>query len=136
MHGIQRIQKIRPVRDEIIITAMKFVTYLTALFELRNTNFLPILSPYGTFNCKLLLSRNRALVLSWFEAWRKRRYPKSFVAKLTEAEAETAETQVWLDYALACNYINLAEYKPLYEKYEHIVAMLIAIYTNPDKWKL
>ena len=70
------------------------------------------------------------------EAWRKRRYPKSFVAKLNDAEAEAAETQVWLDYALACNYINLAEYKPLYEKYEHLIAMLITIYTNPDQWKL
>ena len=49
------------------------------------------------------------------ETWRKRRYPKSFVAKLNDAEAEVAETQVWLDYALTCNYINLAEYKPLYE---------------------
>jgi hypothetical protein len=40
MHGKQQTLEIRPVRDEIIITAMKFVTYLTALFELRNTNFL------------------------------------------------------------------------------------------------
>ena len=58
------VKKIHPVRDEIIITAMKFVTYLTALFELRNVNFLPILSPYGTFHCKLVPSRNRAFVLS------------------------------------------------------------------------
>ncbi len=43
------------------------------------------------------------------EAWRKRRYPKSFAAKLNDAEAEVSETQVWLDYALACNYINLTE---------------------------
>ncbi len=64
MHVIQQTQKIHPVRDEIIITAMKFVTYLTALFELRNVNFLPILSPYGTFHCKLLPSRNRDFVLS------------------------------------------------------------------------
>ena len=28
MHVIQQTQKIHPVRDEIIITAMKFVTYL------------------------------------------------------------------------------------------------------------
>ena len=70
------------------------------------------------------------------EAWRKRRYPKSFVAKLNDAEAKVAETQVWLDYALAFNYINLAEYKPLYEKYEHLIAMLITIYTNSDQWKL
>jgi len=95
---------------------MKFVTYLTALFELRNTNFLPILSPYGTWHCKLVPSRNRVFVLSWFEAWRKRRYPKSFVEKLNDAEAEAAETQVWFDYTLACNYIDLDEYKPLYEK--------------------
>jgi|GEM_PF-1628509 len=64
-----------------------------------------------------------------------RRYPKSFVAKLDDAEAEVAETQVWLDYALACNYINLAEYKPLYEKYEHIIAMLITIYTTNGNYE-
>ena len=55
-------QEIRPVRDEIIITAMKFITYLTAIFELRNANFLPILSPYGTFHCKLVLSCHLSIV--------------------------------------------------------------------------
>ncbi|MBZ9729084.1 four helix bundle protein [Salegentibacter sp. JZCK2] len=39
------------------------------------------------------------------EAWRKRKYPKSFVSKLVDCEGEAAETQVWLDYALACEYI-------------------------------
>ncbi len=34
------------------------------------------------------------------EAFRKRRYPKSFVSKLSDAEGEAAETQVWLDYSL------------------------------------
>lgn len=38
------------------------------------------------------------------EAWRKRRYPKSFVAKLSDSDGEAAETQVWLEYALGCNY--------------------------------
>ena len=37
------------------------------------------------------------------EAFRKRRYPKAFVAKLSDSEGEAAETQVWLDYALECN---------------------------------
>ena len=40
------------------------------------------------------------------EAWRKRRYPKSFVAKLSDSDGEAAETQVWLEYALGCNYIG------------------------------
>ena len=69
------------------------------------------------------------------EAWRKRRYPKSFVAKLNDAEGEAAETQVWLDYALACNYFDEAEHKPLYDKYEHIIAMLVNIYTKPEQWR-
>jgi four helix bundle protein len=34
------------------------------------------------------------------EAFRKRKYPKSFVAKLSDSEGEAAETQVWLDYAI------------------------------------
>jgi four helix bundle protein len=39
------------------------------------------------------------------EAFRKRKYPKSFIAKLCDAEGEAAETMVWLDYALAAQYL-------------------------------
>ena len=68
------------------------------------------------------------------EAWRKRRYPKSFVAKLTDSEGEAAETQVWLDYALECKYIENDKYAPLYDRYEHILAMLTNMSTQPEKW--
>jgi four helix bundle protein len=68
------------------------------------------------------------------EAWRKRRYPKSFVAKLTDSEGEAVETQVWLDYALECKYIDPEEYAPLYDKYEHLLAMLTNMSTQPEKW--
>ena len=40
------------------------------------------------------------------EAFRKRRYPKAFISKLSDSEGEAAETQVWLDYALKCGYIT------------------------------
>ena len=40
------------------------------------------------------------------EAFRKRRYPKLFISKLSDSEGEAAETQVWLDYAYACKYID------------------------------
>lgn len=33
------------------------------------------------------------------EAWRKRRYPAHFVSKLSDADTEAAETEVWLDFA-------------------------------------
>ena len=70
------------------------------------------------------------------EAWRKRKYPKSFVAKLSDSEGEAAETQVWLDYALKCDYITKNEYNLLYDKYEHIIAMLINMSTKPEQWKI
>ena len=68
------------------------------------------------------------------EGWRKRRYPKSFVAKLSDSEGEAAETQVWIDYALACKYIEKTERDLLYDKYEHIIAMLTNMTTKPGQW--
>lgn len=37
------------------------------------------------------------------EAFRKRKYKKAFISKLSDAEAEAAETQVWLDFSLSCS---------------------------------
>lgn len=70
------------------------------------------------------------------EAWRKRRYPKSFVAKLSDSDGEAAETQVWLEYALGCNYISQELFNELNEKYNHLLGMLVTIMINPDKWSL
>lgn len=70
------------------------------------------------------------------EAWRKRRYPKSFISKLSDSDGEAAETQVWLDYAFACKYIEKVEHDSLYDKYEHIMAMLTNMITKPDQWSI
>ena len=51
---------------------------------------------------------SRSICANIAEAWRKRRYPASFVSKLSDADAEAAETQVWLDIALRCGYIDEA----------------------------
>jgi four helix bundle protein len=40
------------------------------------------------------------------EAWRKRRYEAAFVSKLSDSEAEAAETQVWLEFAVKCGYLT------------------------------
>ena len=69
------------------------------------------------------------------EAWRKRKYPKSFISKLSDSEGEAAETQVWLDYALKCEYMDQENRNQLYDQYEHIIAMLINMSTKPEQWK-
>jgi four helix bundle protein len=68
------------------------------------------------------------------EAFRKRKYPKSFVSKLTDAEGEAAETQVWLDYALACGYIESKIHADIFDKYDHIIAMLVNMSIKPENW--
>ena len=49
---------------------------------------------------------SRSVCANLAEAWRKRRYEAAFIAKLTDAEAEAAETQVWLEFAVKCAYID------------------------------
>lgn len=44
------------------------------------------------------------------EAFRKRRYPAHFVSKISDSDMENTETQVWLDFALACHYITKEQF--------------------------
>ena len=39
------------------------------------------------------------------EAWRKRRYDKAFISKLSDSESEAAETQTWINFAVECGYL-------------------------------
>ncbi len=70
------------------------------------------------------------------EAFRKRRYPKAFVAKLSDSEGEAAETQVWLDFSLRCKYIDNDIYDSLFDKYDHIIAMIVNMIKQPEKWTI
>jgi len=46
---------------------------------------------------------SRSVCANIAEAWRKRRYPAHFVSKLSDADTEAAETEVWLEFAFKCN---------------------------------
>ena len=65
------------------------------------------------------------------EAWQKRRYEAHFVSKLTDADAEQAETQHWLDTALACGYLTLKEHEKLLSKCMELGRMLGGMIRNP-----
>ncbi len=70
------------------------------------------------------------------EAWRHRRYPKSFISKLSFSEGEAAETQVWLDYALKCQYIEDNFHEELITKYNHIIGKLVNMINKPENWTI
>jgi len=48
-------------------------------------------------------------LLCWYiaEAYRKRQQEKYFRSKLSDADSENLETQRWLDFALACDFISI-----------------------------
>ena len=77
---------------------------------------------------------SRSVCSNLAEAFRKRKYPKSFVSKLSDSEAEGAETQVWLDFAFRCNYIKEETHQLLMLKYEHIIGKLVKMSLQPEKW--
>ena len=68
------------------------------------------------------------------EAHIKRIYPKHFTSKLTDADGENSETVVWLDFALACEYITEETYKPLVSESEEIGKLINYMINNPDKF--
>jgi four helix bundle protein len=67
---------------------------------------------------------SRSVCTNLSEAWRKRRYKAVFVNKLSDSGQEAAETQTWLEFALACHYLDNLTYENLYKEYEQIFAML------------
>ncbi|MBK6344588.1 MAG: four helix bundle protein [Bacteroidales bacterium] len=77
---------------------------------------------------------SRSVSANLAEAFRKRKYPKSFISKLSDPEAEAAETQVWLEYAFACDYIDENLYNQLYEKYDQVLGKLVMMGLSPEKW--
>ena len=77
---------------------------------------------------------SRSVSANLAEAFRKRRYEKSFVAKLSDCEAEAAETQVWLDYSLECGYLTKDSYEKLFNEYDKIIGKLVVMMRYPEKW--
>ena len=77
---------------------------------------------------------SRSVCSNLAEAFRARKYPKSFVSKLSCSEGEAAETQVWLDFSLKCNYINKETYNALYHQYANILGKLVNMSLHPENW--
>ena len=78
---------------------------------------------------------SRSVCANLAEAFRKRKYPKHFVSKLSDSEGEAAETQVWLDFSLDCDYIDQKTYEELSVIYDHIIGKLVNMAMHPEKWK-
>lgn len=79
---------------------------------------------------------SRSVAANIAEAWRKRRYEAAFCAKLSDAETEAAETQVWSEFAVKCHYLSKEEGKQLFDEYNALLKMIVAMIANSSKWCL
>src|SRR6185437_15919876 len=77
---------------------------------------------------------SRSVCANLAEAWRKRRYLAAFVAKLSDAESEAGETQVWIEMATRCRYLDSSVASPLDALYHQILGQLVRMIENPNGW--
>lgn len=77
---------------------------------------------------------SRSVAANIAEAYRKRQYPKMFVSRLADADGETAETQVWLDFARDCIYLSSQHRDELFKSYEEVGKMLGTMIRHPEKF--
>ncbi len=77
---------------------------------------------------------SRSVCANLAEAWRKRRYKAAFIAKLSDSETEACETQVWLEFALLCGYIDRDTFTRMDAEYDQILGQLVRMIDGADDW--
>lgn len=77
---------------------------------------------------------SRAVCANLAEAWAKRRYPRHFIAKLSDAHAEAAETEVWVSFAERCGYLLPDDATSLQSECRHVAGALVTMMNQPDQW--
>lgn len=78
---------------------------------------------------------SRSVCSNLGEGYRKRQYEAHFISKISDADMENSETQVWLDFSLECNYIHKNTFDNLTIKSEEIGKLLNDMIVNPAKYR-
>lgn len=68
------------------------------------------------------------------EAYRKIRFPKHFISKLTDSDAENSETYTWLLFSLECKYIDKDTFNKLSKENLEIGKLINYRINNPGKF--
>lgn len=79
---------------------------------------------------------SRSVCANLAEGWRKRRYEAHFRSKLSDSESEAAETQVRIQFAVQCGYLDREKGTELYREYEEILKLIVAMIRDAEKWVL
>src|SRR5258707_4753509 len=78
----------------------------------------------------------RSICANLAEAWRKRRYPAAFVAKLNDAETEASETQVHIEIAFWHRNFDQPPFEAFATPCAKIIAQVVKMIVQAAKWVL
>ncbi len=79
---------------------------------------------------------SRSVCANIAEAWRKRRYPNAFSSKLSDSEAEAAETQVWLEFSVKCSYLAPSVGNEISAAYDNVLGKLVNMISHSEQWRI
>jgi four helix bundle protein len=79
---------------------------------------------------------SRSVCANLAEAWRKRRYKAAFIAKLSDAESEACETQVWIEFASRCCYLDGNTSEEMDKVYDQIIGQIVKMIDDADHWTI
>jgi four helix bundle protein len=77
---------------------------------------------------------SRSVCANLAEGWRKRKYIAVFRNKIADSMQEASETQCWLEFCLACQYIDQKTFHTHDDEYEQLINMLNSMDRNAEKF--
>ncbi|MCK6620854.1 MAG: four helix bundle protein [Calditrichaceae bacterium] len=77
---------------------------------------------------------SRSVCTNIAEGYRKKRYPRHFTMKMSDADGETSETTVHLDFAKDCSYITEDIHNSLIQRYQEVGKMLGSMADHPERF--
>jgi len=77
---------------------------------------------------------SRSVCANIAESYKRRKYPNHFISKLNDAEAENAETQVWIDFSYDCKYLSQEKTTTLSSLNEEVSRLLHYMENHPEKF--
>jgi four helix bundle protein len=78
---------------------------------------------------------SKSVCVNIVEAYKRRRYKDYYTSKLNDSETENAETQVWLEFALACQYLGQEEYDEFKNENDEVAKLIFYMINNPEKFR-
>jgi four helix bundle protein len=111
-----------------LIAYQKATDLSCEIFELTKT--FPPEEPY--FLTSQIRRASRSVGANIAEGYRKRNYPKHFTSKLTDANAENAETKHWIFTAERCMYLPKEKAEELVDKNSEIRKLLLKMINDMD----